>query len=98
MLVDISERKKAEDYAAQLAAIVEFSDDAIISKNTNGIIQTWNKGAERLFGYESTEVIGKANILIPPDRQDEEPTILARIGQGEHIDHYETVQCEKTGA
>jgi PAS domain S-box-containing protein len=99
MLIDISERKKAEEYAARLAAIVKFSDDAIISKNTNGIIQTWNKGAERLFGYEGTEVIGKAiNILIPPDRQDEEPTILGRIRRGEHIDHYETVRIRKDGS
>jgi PAS domain S-box-containing protein len=99
MLVDITERKKAEDYAARLAAIVEFSDDAIISKNTNGIIQTWNKGAERLFGYEATEVIGEPiNILIPPDRQDEEPAILGRIRRGEHIDHYETVRMCKDGS
>ena len=99
MLIDISERKKAEEYAARLAAIVKFSDDAIISKNTNGIIQTWNKGAERLFGYEGTEVIGKPiNILIPPDRQDEEPNILGRIRRGEHIDHYETVRIRKDGS
>jgi PAS domain S-box-containing protein len=99
MLVDITERKKAEEYAARLAAIVQFSDDAIISKNTNGIIQTWNKGAERVFGYEPSEVIGKAiNILIPPDRQDEEPAILARIRRGEHIDHYETVRKRKDGS
>ena len=83
MLVDISERKKAEEYAGRLAAIVEFSDDAIISKDTHGIIQTWNKGAERLFGYAAHEIIGNpVNILIPPDRQDEEPEILDRIRRG----------------
>jgi PAS domain S-box-containing protein len=99
MLVDITERKRAEEYAARLAAIVKFSDDAIISKNMSGIIQTWNKAAERLFGYEAREVIGKAiNILIPPDRQDEEPNILGRIRRGEHIDHYETVRVRKDGS
>jgi PAS domain S-box-containing protein len=98
MLIDIRERKKAEEYARRLAAIVESSDDAIISKNTDGIILTWNKGAERVFGYHATEVIGKAiNILIPPDRQDEEPTILARIRRGEHVEHYETVRMRKDG-
>jgi PAS domain S-box-containing protein len=98
MLVDISERKKAEENAIRLASIVASSDDAIISKDTNGIIQTWNKGAEQLFGHEAQEVVGKpVNILIPPDRQDEEPAILARIRRGEHIEHYETVRMRKDG-
>jgi PAS domain S-box-containing protein len=98
MLIDITERKKGEEYARRLAAVVESSDDAIISQDTNGNIQTWNKGAEHLFGYEAAEVIGKViNILIPPDRQDEEPTILARIRRGEHIEHYETVRMRKDG-
>ncbi len=83
MLVDISDRKKAEEYAERLAAIVTFSDDAIVSKDIQGVIQTWNKGAERVFGYEAAEVIGKSiTILIPPDRQDEEPEILAGQGFG----------------
>ena len=99
MLVDISERKKAEEYAGRLAAIVEFSDDAIVSKNTDGIIQTWNRGAQRLFGYEAEEVIGSPiNILIPPDRQDEEPEILNRIRQGDHVPSYETVRMRKDGS
>jgi PAS domain S-box-containing protein len=98
MLVDISDREKAAEYAERLAAIVRFSDDAIVSKDTQGIIQTWNRGAERLFGYCAEEVIGKPiNILIPPDRQDEEPGILERIRRDEHIDHYETVRIRKDG-
>jgi PAS domain S-box-containing protein len=99
MLVDITDRKNAEQYAERLAAIVEFSDDAIVSKDTSGIIQTWNKGAERLFGYSAEQVIGKPiNILIPPDRQDEEPEILSRIRNGEAIDHYETIRMKSDGA
>jgi PAS domain S-box-containing protein len=99
MLVDITERKKAEEYARRLAAIVESSDDAILSENTNGIIQTWNKGAERLFGYEAAEVIGTAiNILIPADRQDEVPAILGKIRRGEHIERNETVRMRKAGS
>lgn len=99
MLVDITERKKAEEDAARLAAIVEFSDDAIISKDINGIIQTWNKGAERLFGYDAKEVIGKpVTILMPPDRRHDEPEILERIRRGEHIAHFETVRLRKDGS
>ncbi len=98
MLVDLTDRKKAEEYAQRLAAIVEFSDDAIVSKNTQGIIQTWNKGAARLFGYEAEEAVGQpVNMLIPPERQDEEPAILERIRLGERIDHYETVRTRKDG-
>jgi PAS domain S-box-containing protein len=98
MLVDITDRKNAEQYAERLAAIVEFSDDAIVSKDTTGTIQTWNKGAERLFGYSAEQVIGKPiNILIPPDRQDEEPEILSRILKSEAIDHYETIRMKSDG-
>jgi PAS domain S-box-containing protein len=79
-----------------LSAIAESSDDAILSKDLNGIITSWNKGAERLFGYTPEEVIGKpVNILIPADRQDEEPTILDRIRRGIRIDHYETGSSPK---
>jgi len=99
MLVDISERKQAEQSALRLAAIVASSDDAVISKDTNGIIQSWNAGARRLFGYEEHEVIGRPiNILIPPDRPDEEPAILRRIRAGERIEHYETVRMRKDGS
>jgi PAS domain S-box-containing protein len=83
----------------QFASIVESSDDAIISKTLNGIITSWNNGAERLFGYKAEEVIGKpVMVLIPPDRHDEEPVILERIGRGERIDHYETVRKRKDGS
>jgi len=98
MLVDISERKKAEEYAQRLAAIVEYSDDAIISKDTEGVIRTWNKGAESLFGYDSSEAIGRqVSMLFPPDRDNEEPMILGRIKRGEHVEHYETVRRRKDG-
>ena len=95
---DITERKHAERIASHLAAIVESSDDAIISKTLEGIILTWNKGAERIFGYESNEVIGKSVlILIPRERADEEPIILQKLQRGERIDHYETVRVAKDG-
>jgi PAS domain S-box-containing protein len=87
-----------QSHAQRLAAIVESSDDAIISKDPNGIIATWNGGAEKLFGYEADEVVGKPiTILIPPDRQDEEPSILERIRRGEWLEHYETVRQRKDG-
>jgi PAS domain S-box-containing protein len=95
---DVSERKRIERAAQQLAAIVESSDDAIISKDLNRIIKTWNLGAERLFGYTAEEAIGKPiTILIPPDRLDEEPEILRRIHRGERIDHFETIRQRKDG-
>jgi PAS domain S-box-containing protein len=98
MLIDISERKNGEHAAQHLAAIVESSDDAIISKDLNGVIVSWNKGAQRLFGYAADEIIGKpVTTLMPPERRDEEPGILARIRQGERIEHYETVRQRKDG-
>ena len=82
----------------QLASVVETSEDAIITKDLNGIITSWNKGAERIFGYEANEMIGKPiSLLIPPDRPDEEPSILARLRKGQRIEHYETVRRRKTG-
>ena len=85
--------------AQRLAAIVESSDDAILSKDLNGIITSWNKGAERIFGYTEEETLGKpVTILMPPERQNEEPAILARIRGGERIDHYETVRQRKDGS
>jgi PAS domain S-box-containing protein len=105
-LVDITERDEAErrirDSEARyrgIAAIVESSEDAVLTKDLNGIITSWNHGAERLFGYTAEEVIGKpVTILIPAERQDEEPTILARIRRGERIDHYETIRQRKDGS
>ncbi len=81
-----------------LSALIESADDAIISKTLDGIITSWNQGAERIFGYTADEVIGKpVTILIPPDHTDEEPAILARLRAGERIEHYETVRVRKDG-
>jgi PAS domain S-box-containing protein len=81
-----------------LASIVESSDDAIIGKDLDGVIMSWNTGAERTFGYQAKEVIGKpVLILIPPERHDEEPRILERIRAGGKIEHYETVRQRKDG-
>lgn len=93
-------RRSAADPAvdSRLAAIIESSDDAIISKTLQGIIRTWNLGAERIFGWKAHEVIGKPiTIIIPPDRQAEEPEILAKIQRGERIDHFETQRLTKDG-
>jgi PAS domain S-box-containing protein len=91
-------QRSLEDANRILAAVVDSSDDAIISKDLDGIIATFNQGAERLFGYKAVEVVGKPiTILIPPDRQHEEPEILARIRRGERVDHYETVRRRKDG-
>ncbi|MBI1897122.1 MAG: PAS domain S-box protein [Acidobacteria bacterium] len=81
-----------------MAAIVESSDDAIVGKSLDGIIQSWNRGAERIFGYKAEEVMGKhISIIAPPDRVDEIPRILARIARGERVDHYETERRTKDG-
>ncbi len=99
LLVDITERKQAEEASQWLAAIVDSSDDAIMSKDLDGIFTSWNRGAERLFGYRSDEVIGKSvKILIPADRQNEEPDILERIRRGKRIEHYETVRLRRDGS
>src|SRR4051794_33948580 len=83
---------------ARLAAIIESSDDAIVSKDFNGVIQTWNNGAERIFGWKAHEVIGKSiTIIIPPDRLDEEPQILSRLRAGQRVDHFETIRMAKDG-
>ena len=97
-LRDITERKQGEDANRRLAAIVESSADAIISKDLESRIKSWNQAAERLFGYTAEEVIGKSiTILIPDSRQDEEGAILDRIRRGERIEHYETVRQRKDG-
>ncbi len=96
LLVDLGERRLMEQ---RLFAIIESSDDAVVSKNLDGIINTWNKGAQRLFGYEAAEIIGKPVLtLIPPHLHGEEATILARIRKGERIEHYETVRRRKDGS
>src|SRR5262250_2931212 len=83
---------------AYLAAIVESSDDAILSKTLDGIIQSCNAAGERIFGYTAAELIGKpVRLLIPPERQGEEDEILARIRRGERIEHFETVRVRKDG-
>jgi PAS domain S-box-containing protein len=85
--------------ATRLAAIVESSDDAIVSKDLNGIVQTWNPAAERMLGYTAGEMIGRSiRCIIPPDRQGEEDEVLSRIRRGEGIDHYETVRMRKDGS
>ena len=99
MLIDMSEQQRAERVSHRLAAIVESSDDAIISKDLNGVIATWNKGAERLFGYLEQEAVGKPiTMLIPEQHRDEETRILERIRSGERIDHFETVRQRKDGS
>jgi PAS domain S-box-containing protein len=98
-LIDITERKRNEEFEQQLVTIVESSDDAILSEDLDGIIKTWNPGAKRLFGYTAEEVIGKPiTLLIPMDRHGEEIDILSRIRRGECIDHYETVRRRKDGS
>jgi PAS domain S-box-containing protein len=95
---DVSEKKRTDLARAHLAAIVESSDDAIISKTLQSIILSWNKGAERLFGYTALEAVGQPiTMLIPPDRRVEEQQILDRIIRGERIEHFETVRLCKDG-
>jgi PAS domain S-box-containing protein len=99
MLVDITDRKRAEESAQRLASIVECSDDAIVSKDLEGVITSWNRGAERLFGYTAQEAVGKpVSMLIPADRKNEEPEILRRVRSGEKIDHYDTIRRRKDGS
>jgi PAS domain S-box-containing protein len=96
---DLIERRQAEQTDQRLAAIVDSSHDAIVSKNLNGIVTTWNRGAERLFGYAASEMIGRSiTTLFPPDRHHEEVQILDRIRRGERVDPYETVRKRKDGS
>ena len=95
---DISERRRAEATGRLLASIVESSDDSILSKDLNGIVTSWNKGAERMFGYSAEEIIGRpVSLLAPSDRHDEMPAILERIRNGEHVDHFQTMRRTKSG-
>jgi len=96
--MDVTERKRSEEASLQLAAIVESSSDAIIGKTLDGIVTSWNKGAEQIFGYAAAEVVGKSvAMLIPTDRLDEEPRIIERLRDGERIEHFETVRRRKDG-
>jgi PAS domain S-box-containing protein len=99
ILEDVTERRRAAETRARLAAVIESSDDAIITKTLDGIITSWNPGAQRIFGYAPEETIGKpVTMLIPPDQADEEPAILGRLRHGERIDHYETRRRRKDGS
>jgi PAS domain S-box-containing protein len=95
---DVAERKRAEEARARLAAIVESSDDAIISKSLDGVIRSWNTGAERLFGYTPAEAVGRTvTLIVPPERLDEERLILDRLARGERVEHFETERLAKDG-
>ena len=94
----VIESRRTQEARGRLAALVQSSDDAIVSKDLNGTIQTWNMGAERLFGYTALEAIGHPiSMLIPADHADEETNILARIRRGERIEHYETIRRRRDG-
>lgn len=98
MLLDLTDRKRGEDAVQHLSAIVESSYDAIVSKDLTGTIKSWNRGAERLFGYTPAETVGQhISMLIPTDLQDEEPRILERIRRGERVESYETTRRRKNG-
>ena len=95
---DIDGYRQAEARTREFAAIVESSDDGIIGKTLEGIVTSWNQGAQRLFGYSAEEMIGRSVLrLIPEDRLEEEAEILARLRRGERVDHYETVRRRKDG-
>jgi PAS domain S-box-containing protein len=95
---DITNRRQSDQATSLLAAIVDSSDDAIVSKNLDGVITSWNKGAVRLFGYSAEEAVGQhISLIIPTDRQGEEVDILARLRRGERIDHFETIRRRKDG-
>jgi PAS domain S-box-containing protein len=95
---DVTEQLRVDKALQRFAAIVQSTDDAVIAKDLNGAITNWNPGAEKLYGYKAEEVIGKpVSILIPSDRPDEEPAILAKLRRGERIDHYETIRIAKDG-
>jgi PAS domain S-box-containing protein len=95
---DITDRHVSAELRARLASIVDSSDDAIASKTLEGIITSWNRGAERLFGYTAAEAVGQhISLIIPQDRKAEEHDVLARLGRGERIDHFETIRQAKDG-
>ncbi|HZR28597.1 MAG TPA: PAS domain S-box protein [Terriglobales bacterium] len=96
--IDVTDQKNADEARMRLAAIVESSDDAIVSKDLNGIVTSWNRSAERIFGYKAGEIIGKPiTTIIPPELHQDEPMILGKIRRGERIEHFETVRVKKNG-
>jgi PAS domain S-box-containing protein len=96
ILRDVTEQVRAEAVREHLALVVDSSDDAIISKDPNGTINAWNRGAEKIFGYSAAEAIGRPMLMLfPPDRVDEERDILSRIGRGESVEHFETIRVRK---
>ena len=98
IVCDLSDRKRNDESRFRLAAIVDSADDAIISKDLNGIIQTWNEGAHRMFGYTSDEMVGQSILRIVPDNlRYEEDEILRKLRAGERVDHYETTRRKKSG-
>ncbi len=98
MIEDVTRRKQADEVGSRLAAIVEYSEDAIIGKTPEGIITSWNPAAEELYGYRASEVIGKPiSIIVPRDRPNELTELLERLRRGERIEHYETVRVTKEG-
>jgi PAS domain S-box-containing protein len=98
-IVDITERKRAENVKARMAALVESADDAIVAKSLDGIIRSWNPAAERLLGYRAEEIVGQSVMrLLPEDRLDEEAMILGRVGRGERVEQFETVRRRSDGS
>jgi PAS domain S-box-containing protein len=98
MLVDLTERQRSEEARARLASIIDSSDDAIVSKTLEGIVRSWNRGAERIFGYTAAEAVGQhISLIIPAERRAEEDDVLARLRRGEKVDHFETVRQAKDG-
>lgn len=99
VLIEAADLVQTGDAAQRLAAIVESSNDAIVSKNLQGIVKSWNQGAERLFGYSAEEMIGQSiSLLIPEERAEEEPEIIRRISRGEYVTHFETIRRRKNGS
>jgi PAS domain S-box-containing protein len=97
--LEIAEGERTAEARERLAAVVDFSDDAIISKTLQGVITSWNRGAEKVFGYSAAEAIGQPfRMLIPPERAEEETDILERMARGESVDHFETVRLRKDGS
>jgi PAS domain S-box-containing protein len=95
---DVTDRKKADELRSKLAAIVDSSDDAIIGKTLDGVITSWNQGAERVYGYTAEEATGRhISLLLPPGREGEEPEILERLSRGERVGSFETVRRRKDG-